>query len=125
MQTVLFVDDEPFILDALRRLLHPERHTWGQLFAVGGDHALKILRQVPIYAVVTDMHMPGMSGQELLNCVCREHPDVVRIVLSGHYDPYQNHSFQSLPHYILTKPCSKKDLLMTLEDSLSRRSMHA
>ena len=67
MKTILFVDDEPEILSAMRRLLHPYRAEWSLLFAVGGQEALKTLAVSSVDVVVTDVNMPGMDGLELLS----------------------------------------------------------
>ena len=83
---VVFVDDEPYVLQALGRLLRPMRAEWHMEFASSAPAALEILAAGPFDAVVTDMRMPGMDGAELLDEVKRRHPHVVRIVLSGQAD---------------------------------------
>ena len=80
---MVFVDDEPYVLQALGRLLRPMRAEWHMEFAPSAPAALEILARGPFDAVVTDMRMPGMDGAELLDEVKRRHPHVVRIVLSG------------------------------------------
>ncbi len=40
---ILFVDDEPHILDGLRRSLRAKRNEWDMSFAAGGEPALEIL----------------------------------------------------------------------------------
>ncbi|MDX2056641.1 MAG: response regulator, partial [Gemmatimonadales bacterium] len=64
---LLFVDDEPRILDGLRRMLRDHRETWDMVFVSGGDAALAALDDQPFDVVVSDMKMPGMSGVELLD----------------------------------------------------------
>ena len=61
---VLFVDDEPNVLDSIRRQLRKsvDIHT-----AASGDEALRLLQELgPVALVVSDMRMPGMTGAELL-----------------------------------------------------------
>lgn len=79
---VLFVDDEPNILSALRRGLAQEKYK--KFFAVNGQEALAIMEQHEVHILVTDMRMPGMSGLELLKIVSEKYPHVVKIVLSGY-----------------------------------------
>ncbi|MCE5286784.1 MAG: response regulator [Pelosinus sp.] len=79
---VLFVDDEPHILNALRRGLAFEEYEC--FFAASAEEALKIMEQQQIAVIVTDMRMPGMDGLALLKIVKEKYPDVVKIVLSGY-----------------------------------------
>ena len=80
---ILFVDDEPNILQGLRRMLHSMRRDWDMEFAESGQQALELLNNSHFDVVVTDMRMPGMNGLELLNEIKRLYPEVIRIVLSG------------------------------------------
>jgi CheY-like chemotaxis protein len=41
MKSILFVDDEPKILEGLRRMLRPYRTVWNMSFANGGEEALQ------------------------------------------------------------------------------------
>src|SRR6185369_14848318 len=66
---ILFVDDEPQILDALEGLLRRQRRRWDMVFAVGGEMAVKALASAPFDIVVTDMRMPGIDGAKLLHHV--------------------------------------------------------
>lgn len=81
---VLAVDDEPPILSSLARLLAFEEvdvETAG-----GAEDALAVLRRREVAVVVTDQHMPGIQGVELL-CLVRElSPSTSRVLLSGHID---------------------------------------
>ena len=84
---VVFVDDEPKVLQGLERMLRPLRAEWTMSFATGGREALDLLEQSRVDVLVTDMRMPGMNGAESsLDEVKRRHPHVVRIVLSGQAD---------------------------------------
>ena len=61
---VLFVDDEPHVTEALRRVL--KKAPYKILTASSADEALQILTQVSVDVVVSDERMPGMAGSELL-----------------------------------------------------------
>ena len=80
----LFVDDEPLVLSGLRRMLRNLRHDWDMSFANSGKEALALLDELNFAVVVSDMRMPEMDGATLLNEVAIRHPDVARLVLSGH-----------------------------------------
>jgi len=87
LKHVLFVDDEPSLLDGLRRKLRLHRAYWDVQFANGGEEALRMLRASSFDVVVTDMRMPGMDGAQFLGHVPDQFPAVVRIVLSGIANP--------------------------------------
>ena len=59
MKQLLFVDDEPNLLDGLKRSFRLMRHEWTMTFATSGAQALKILEQAPFDVIVSDMRMPG------------------------------------------------------------------
>ncbi len=83
-ERILFVDDDPNLLDGLRRSL---RRTFTFDTALGGAEALAMLEKGGPYAVVVaDMRMPLMDGIELLQNVRRLYPDTARIMLTGNAD---------------------------------------
>jgi response regulator RpfG family c-di-GMP phosphodiesterase len=82
--TLLFVDDEPNMLSALRRLFRPLGH---QVLLTGsGAEALELLQSRSVDVLVTDMRMPAMSGAELLAQVAERWPSTMRILLTGYTD---------------------------------------
>ncbi len=83
MKQILFVDDEPFILEAMQRSLYSLESGWKMRFAHSGAEALRLMAQSPADVVVSDMRMPEMNGAELLNEIMRLHPKTVRVILSG------------------------------------------
>ena len=82
--TVLFVDDEENILNALKRVLR--RENYRIITAASGPEGLKILEGQKVQVVISDQRMPEMSGTEFLTHVMERHPDAVRIILSGYTD---------------------------------------
>lgn len=78
---ILFVDDEPNILDSMRRHL---RKTFAVDTAVCGKDGLELVKNNDEYAVVvSDMRMPEMDGATFLSHVKRRSPNSVRIMLTG------------------------------------------
>lgn len=112
---ILFVDDESNILNALKRKLHFMSTEWEMSFADSGKKALDILDQSAYDILVTDMRMPEMSGIELLGFVYERHPDVVRIVLSGHTDRSAVIQSIGLAHQFFSKPTETDELIETLK----------
>lgn len=112
---ILFVDDEPSILDALRNCLRRQRGEWDMVFAASGAAAIVEMEKNPFDVIVADMRMAGMSGTDLLRWVKEAHPSMARLVLSGHAD--RNAILEVLPfaHQYLTKPCNVDDMRLTIE----------
>jgi YesN/AraC family two-component response regulator len=110
MRRILFVDDEPRILDGLRRMLRPRRTEWEMGFAVGGEAALACFDAQPYDVVVTDMRMPGMDGAALLARVRERSPETVRIVLSGYADPEDAARAARVAHDLVGKPAAAEIL---------------
>jgi HD-like signal output (HDOD) protein len=119
---VLFVDDEPHVLDGLRNVLRRQRREWDMAFSVGGDAALAELEREPADVVVSDMRMPGMDGAELLARVRDLYPGTARIVLSGHAE--REAAMRALPvaHQYLSKPFDADQLIVVVNRT---SSLHA
>jgi len=114
MTRILFVDDEPLVLDGLRRMLRAYRREWTMHFCEGPEEALATMAAEPFDVVVTDMRMPVMDGAELLTRVRELYPDTVRIVLSGQSE--QEHVLRAVgpAHQYLSKPCDPESLRRTI-----------
>jgi adenylate cyclase len=82
---VLLVDDEPGILNAVRRALRNERVE--VLTAGSSDEALGWLEELPVDLIIADQRMPGMSGVELLHEVRKRYPRTARAMLTGYRTP--------------------------------------
>jgi putative nucleotidyltransferase with HDIG domain len=113
---ILFVDDDPNVLDGLRRMLYPLRREWDMAFAAGAKQALDMLAESTFDVIVTDLRMPEMDGVEFLAEVRQRCPDTVRITLSGQVD--QSASLRSVgtAHQFLAKPCDSE----TLRNAIAR-----
>ena len=82
--SLLFVDDEPGILSALRRLFRP--HGYRIFIAEGGAAGLEVLEKEQLDLVISDMRMPEMDGATFLKEVRGRWPNVMRILLTGYAD---------------------------------------
>lgn len=120
---VLCVDDEPHVLSALRRALRGSGCT--VLTAGGGTQALDLLRQQAVQLVVCDMRMPGMNGNQVLEAVQQQWPDVVRVVLTGQadlQDAIASINRGSVFRY-LRKPWDDDELRHVVRQGLERRAL--
>ncbi|HXG00583.1 MAG TPA: HDOD domain-containing protein [Bacteroidota bacterium] len=80
--SIVVIDDEPAILASLTSLLRRLRLSV-HAFESQQD-ALAYVRANPVTLILSDMRMPGMSGEDVLRRVEQENPDAVRILMSGH-----------------------------------------
>jgi len=112
---VLFVDDEPAILEGLRLSLRGQRREWDMVFAEGGRAGLSEIQRGAFDVVVTDMRMPGLGGAELLSYVKEKQPHAVRLVLSGQMDTETAMKTVFTAHQFLAKPCDPETLRSVLQ----------
>jgi CheY-like chemotaxis protein len=118
--TLLLVDDEPEILDGLRRTLRNEGYRL--LTTTSPLEAIEILARGGVDLLLSDIDMPEMSGIDLVARVRRDHPDVVRLLLTG--DASLESALTAINegevHRYLTKPWTKETLTATLRSALDR-----
>jgi len=107
---ILFVDDEPMILQGLQRMLRPMRDEWDMAFVEGGERALAAMAEHRFDVVVTDMRMPVMNGAQLLTEVRNRYPMTVRLILSGHADNDLVAQCLGVAHQYISKPCDPEQL---------------
>jgi response regulator RpfG family c-di-GMP phosphodiesterase len=81
---LLFVDDEPNVLKALKRLFRSREYN--VQLAENGMAGLEVLSQQPIDLIISDMRMPQMDGAEFLARAAEHWPDTIRILLTGYAD---------------------------------------
>ncbi len=119
---VLFVDDEPRVLEAIERSLFQLDLDWEVSFSGDGVAALAELELAPVDVIVSDMRMPGMDGATLLTRVCEKYPQIVRIVLSGQTDEAAALRVVRVAHQFLSKPCSSDTLKQVIERTQALKS---
>jgi two-component system response regulator PhcR len=114
MERVLFVDDDPLVLRAVRR-------TMGDLYditlASSAQEALAELRRAcergaSFCVIVSDLSMPGGNGDELLRAARSLMPGAVQILLTGSLDVRRRVADEDKAAIfaILKKPCAGEQL---------------
>jgi response regulator RpfG family c-di-GMP phosphodiesterase len=122
-QRVLFVDDEPNVLEGIQRTLRKQVELQT---ASSGVEALRLIRESgPFAVVISDMRMPAMNGAQFLAKVREREPDTVRMILSGHADLEATIAAVNEGHIyrFLTKPCPTDRLLAAVEDALNQHRL--
>jgi DNA-binding NarL/FixJ family response regulator len=122
MPRVLFIDDEPHVLQGLRRALRPLDSSFELEFCDDPAKAIGLLSHTQHDAIVTDMRMPVINGIDILRSICTVSPETLRIVLSGQSSKESCIATLSLAHRYIAKPCSHNDLIaITHAAELGRR----
>ena len=122
-EKILFVDDEPNILEAFERQF---RKRFAVETAVGPEDGLAAMETRGPYAViVSDLRMPGMDGIQFLSRAKELAPDTMRIMLTGHADTAAaiNAVNQGSIFRFLNKPCVPEVLAKTIEAALEQRHL--
>jgi response regulator RpfG family c-di-GMP phosphodiesterase len=117
---VLFVDDEPDILSAIKRIFFANENI--EIFT-GGSAAdgLEILeREKNIDLVVSDERMPEVRGSEFLQTVKTRYPNAIRMILTGYadIDTIISSINKGEVYRYLVKPWNDDDLLLTIKKAL-------
>ena len=120
---IVFVDDEPNILDGLRRMLRSLRNEYDMYFADGGREALDLMAKERIDVVISDMRMPGMDGAQLLEKIQKDYPHTIRIMLTGQADESSILRTVGVVHQFLAKPCDPEKLKTILVQTSALQDM--
>ena len=122
-QTLLLVDDEAFILTALKRLLR--RDGYRILTACGGQEGLQVLAETPVDVIVSDQRMPGMTGVDFLRQARTLYPKTIRMVLSG-YTELQSVTDainEGAVYKFMTKPWDDEHLRANIVEAFRQKSL--
>jgi signal transduction histidine kinase len=110
---VLYVDDERGNRIVFEQSLNSE---FNLRTASSAAEALDVLDKHEVAAVVSDMRMPSMSGEELLRIVKERHPEVIRMVVTAYADvePILRAINEGLVARYIVKPWIRTELVQVL-----------
>lgn len=111
---VLFVDDDPDFLSGMKQMLRSMRNLFTMEVASSGMEALEIMAEHPCDIVISDMQMPGMDGAELLSTIKEQHPNTIRLMLTGRTDDESVLRTVGIAHQFLAKPYESANLKRVL-----------
>lgn len=115
---ILFVDDEQYILDGIRRQLHSKYEVH---IALGGKEGLSVISSKgPFQVIVADMRMPEMDGIEFLNRAKEFDPYAILMMLTGNADRQTAVDAVDRGHvfHFLTKPCRDQELIKAIDGGI-------
>jgi len=122
MATILIIDDEEAIRNALRDILEMEEYEVEE--AKDGIDALSKIKQNSYDAIICDIKMPKMDGMEVLERVQLICPDVPIIMISGHGDiDTAVETVKKGAFDYISKPPDLNRLLITIRNALDKSSL--
>ena len=116
LATILVVDDEAPIRNAVRRFLQVKKHDVFE--ACDGREALDVLAVHGIDLAVVDLMMPRMSGIELIDCMKSSYPETGVVVISAYPDVDDIPASDSGVVAVLKKPFELNELAEAVDLAL-------
>ena len=120
--TVLVVDDEPSIVEALGKVLGKEGLS--VLTASNGREALDVVRRQPVHVIITDLRMPSMGGEDLLKAVKAITPEVEVIVMTA-YGTIENavEAMKLGAYDFISKPLKRAAVIASVRKALEKHDL--
>ena len=113
---IIIIDDEPKIRKGLGKILnmHPG---WTVLDTFSeGESAIRFLESNPVDVVITDIHMPGMTGLDMIARIRESNRKVSFVILSGYGRfEYAQRAIDLGVKKFLMKPTSPEEVTQALE----------
>jgi two-component system, probable response regulator PhcQ len=121
--TILLIDDEPHVTEALKRALRREPYIF--LTATSADEAQQLLERQHVDVVISDEQMPGVSGSQFLSSVRKQFPHTIRMILSGHasLEAAVRAINEGEVYRFFLKPCNAADLMLTVQQALAHKRL--
>ncbi|MBL0940535.1 MAG: response regulator [Gemmatimonadaceae bacterium] len=121
-RTCLIVDDEPPMRSLLKRVMQADGFTC--LEAGSGAEALSILATTPVPLVLSDYHMPGMDGAELLRAIHAHAPETAVVIITAVSDvQLAVRCLDAGALDYLTKPFATDEVRARVAQALSKRQL--
>jgi len=118
--TILMVDDEPMVREVATLALQGEG--FGVVTARDGREALHVIdSRDDIAAVILDLSLPDVSGEEMVSSIRRRRPGIPVILSSGHHEPIVTSGLREGTATFLPKPWTVSQLLEVVGQALESR----
>lgn len=119
MKKILFVDSDPRITQRAERLLRPLNNRFRVVFLNNGNQAKTWLSRESFDIVISDIHLKGISGADLLRHIQRHSPQTVRIILSGQARKETILRSVDFAHQFISKPFDYDSLTESIFNAVS------
>ncbi len=115
--TMLITDDDDAFRETLRSAFAPRG--FNTLLASNGDEALEIVHREPVHLLLTDMHMPRMTGLEIIRQIRRSRLLLPCILISANVDEGLAEELREAQAFsILSKPVRFSEVLGVVRDAM-------
>jgi two-component system, NtrC family, response regulator AtoC len=119
---ILVVDDEDYMREVVRRALENAGLETDE--AADGKSALTMLRQYPYNVIITDLRLPGLSGEAILEEAISLFPETIVIVMTG-FGNIQSavEAIRRGAYDYLPKPFQLAELVMRVEKGIEEQKL--
>ncbi len=120
-ETILLVEDDELVRELTREVLRTNGYV--VLEAKDGHEALRIGREYDglIHLILTDVVMPQISGQQVVEQIASTHPDIKSLFMSGYTDDaIHHHGILDPGVNFIEKPFAADGLLQKVREVLNR-----
>lgn len=119
---ILVVDDEKVVRDGCTRVLTGKG--FEILTAENGRQAMEMLPENSVDILLLDLKMPVMSGEEVMEKVCKDYPDIPIIIITGHGTIDTAVECMKKGAYdFVTKPFQIDPFLLTINRAADKREL--
>jgi CheY-like chemotaxis protein len=116
--SILITDDDRACREAMREIVEPQG--FRTLLAACGEEALDIVQDEEVHLALLDMHMPSMTGLEVLKLLRQMHELPVILVTGDATAALIRQAQQARAYSVIPKPVSKNVVLYTVVRALFR-----
>ena len=119
---ILIVDDEPSVLNSLKRTLRKEHDV---ILSQDGFSAIQVLNEQEIAVIIADQRMPKMNGVTLLEKAMEIQPDTARILVTGYSDIQAviDAINEGNVYYYIHKPWEPEDVHLIIRQAIDRYNL--
>ena len=114
--SLLITDDDAEFRDTLQSVF--EARGYKTVLARDGEEALEVLQDREIHLALFDLHMPGLSGLDVLRVAKGLNALLPCILMSAAFDAMIRRQAESLAYSLLDKPISHEQLTGTVESAM-------
>ena len=120
-RTLLVIDDEPDILNAISRLF---RKRYDVLTAQSVAEGERLIERHDVHVVLADQRMPRSTGIELFRRLHSSHPDIVRVLFTGYTstDEVIDAINQGHVYRYLSKPWRPSELRLFIDQAFKHHA---
>ena len=121
MGKILIIDDEPYILLMLKKMLEKSGHEVE--LAINGREGMDLFEEKPADMIITDIIMPDKEGLEIILEMRNAHPDLKIIAISGGGRVSPESYLECAKHFgaerVFQKPFTQKEIVTAVNDLLA------